>query len=52
MAPGYLFLFHAAQGLTDELDVLARECGQLTVARAQIHILGERNKSTSAHEPP
>ena len=51
-APGYLLLFHAAKGLTDELDILARERGQLAVARAQIHVLGGRNKSTSAHEPP
>lgn len=35
----YLLLLHATQSLADELDVLARECGQLAVARTQVHIL-------------
>ena len=51
----YLLLLHATQSLADELDVLARQRGQLAVACAQVHVLGagrRRQPGSALPQPP
>lgn len=48
----YLLFLHAPQRLGDELDVLACERGQLTVAGSQVHVLGGREGGGTESAPP
>lgn len=43
----HLLLLQPPKRLSDELDVLAAQRGQLTVARPQVHVLGDQKAARS-----